>query len=129
MRPVPTCAVGEEHEEDRSPSHGDTGPGITVEWAAPGLLFSSIPCTGGAVHANGVYPLTVQLSLSPGAGAQLTPHTEQDGGWLYPWGEPGEEAPADTTYRSLLRAQARPERTQLLSPHQGAQGPAPTRLL
>ena len=35
-----------------------------------------------------VHPGAAQTSLSPGAGAQLTPKTEEDGGWLHPWGEP-----------------------------------------
>ena len=51
----------------------------------------------------GFHPATPSPSLSPGAGAQLTPHTEENGGQLHPLGEPREEAPAETTQRCLLR--------------------------
>lgn len=67
-------------------------------------------------------------SLSPASGAQFT-HTEEDGGWLHPWEEP--------CGKHLLRQytgpysgdSARLEKTQLLSPQQGAKCPTPRPLL
>lgn len=44
LRPVPTCAVREEHEEDRSPGHGDTAPGphIGLSCPRPSFLLHSL---------------------------------------------------------------------------------------
>lgn len=54
-----------------------------------------------------------------------TPHTEEDGGWLHPWGDPWEEAPAETTHRSLLRGLCQAREDATAESPSGAQGSVP----
>ena len=121
---VPTCTIGEGHEVNRCPGHGETEPGphSGLSWAAPALLFSSTlspkrccPCKWAPSRDCPAPP------LNPGAGALLTPHTEEDGGGFSPGDSPGRKQLLRPHTGPCSGDSARAERTQLLSPHQGAQ--------
>ena len=64
-------------------------------------------------------------SLSPGAGAQLTPHTEEDGVGFSPGESPGRKHLLRPHTGPCSGDSARAERTQLLIHLQGAQTPIP----
>ena len=65
-----------------------------------------------------VHPGAAQSLPTPGGWSSAHTQTEEDGVWCHPLGEPLEEAPAETTQSPCSGDSARPERIQLLRPHQ-----------
>lgn len=116
LMPVPTYAVNGNMRRIGVQAMGYNLQ--SPQWAGLSpASFSPPPTAAGlAVHANVSIQWLPSPSLSPGVGAQLTPHTEEDGGWPHPLEKAlGGSTCWDHTQVPCPGDSARPDRTQLLS--------------